>query len=227
MRGRFPLFFFAGFALVSLVGCRADVEVAIEVDESGRGTVAVVAELDEAAADRMGDLSQLVAADDLRAAGWDVVAGERKVEVKKPVDSPAEIEVAIAELSGPAGPFADLNFDRNTTFARTEVEFGGFVDLSEGMAAFGDEELKQLTGSVSGVDVPVEAVRLSLAVDLPGAETSNAPGPGTRWALPWGAVTPINAESTDVNVLGLGGVAVAVGAGLILIGAVVRRFLPR
>ena len=225
MRGRFPLFLFAGFVLVSLVGCRADVEVAIEVDESGQGEVSVEVELDEAAAERIGDLSEFVASDDLRAAGWDVSAGERTLEVRKPVNSPADIDLAVAELSGPAGPFADLNFDRNVTFARTEVEVGGFVDLSEGMAAFGDEELRQLTGSVTGVDVPVDAVRLSLAVDLPGQETSNAPGPGTRWALPMGAVTPINAESTDVNVLGLGGVAVAVLAALVLIAAAVRRVL--
>ena len=225
MRGRFPLFFFAGLALVSLAGCRADVEIGIEVDESGRGEVGVAVELDQAAAERVGDLSQFIAADDLRDAGWDVVAGERTVEVTKAVDSPAEIEVAIDELSGPGGPFAGLTFDRTTTFARTVVEVGGSVDLSQGMASFGDDELKKLTGSVTGVDVPVDAVRLSLAVDLPGQETSDAPGPGTRWPLPLGVVTPVHAESTDVNVLGLGGVAVALAAALVLVGSLVRRAL--
>ena len=227
MRGRFPLFVFAGLALVSLAGCRADVEVAIEVDESGQGQVGVRAELDSAASERIGDLSEFVTADDLREAGWTVSADNQTVSAIKQVRSPAEIELAIAELSGPTGPFSDLNFRRSTTFARTVVEVGGFVDLTEGMAAFGDEQLKQLTGSVTGVDVPDNAVRLSLAVNLPGQETSNAPGPGTRWALPWGVVTPVNAESTDVNVLGLGGVAVAVAAVLILIGVAVRRFVPR
>lgn len=224
MRGRLRVVFFAALALISLVGCQADVEVGIEVDESGQGQVEVTGELDDAAAERVGDLSQLIAADDLREAGWTVRSDERTVTVTKQVRSPGDIEIAIAELSGPDGPFADLTFERTTTFARTVVEVAGSVDLSDGMAAFGDDDLKQLTGSVTGVDVPAEALRLSLAVELPGQETSNAPGPGTRWALPLGGVTPISAESTDVNVVGLTGVAVAVAAGLVLLGAALRRF---
>ena len=222
MRGRLRVLFFGGLglALVSLAGCRADIEVAIEVDESGHGEVGVTAELDEAAARRIGDLSEFIAADDLRQAGWSVRADERTVSVTKPVRSPVEIELAIAELSGPDGPFAGLSFDRTTTFARTVVEVAGSVDLSEGVAAFGDDELRQLTGSATGVDLPDDALRLSLAVDLPGQETSDAPGPGTRWALPLGVVTPISAQATDVNGIGLAGVAVAVAAamGLLAVG---------
>ena len=206
-------------------------EVAIEVDESGDGHVSAWAQLDEAASERIGDLSEFIAADDLREASWIVRADDRKVEVAKRVGSPADIEVAIAELSGPDGPFAGLSFDRTTTFARTVVEVAGSVDLSEGVAAFGDDELERLTGSVTGVDIPDDALRLSLVINLPGRGTSNArigsdaPDPTPRWALPLGVVTPVSAESTDVNVLGLGGVAVAVVAALVLIGTLVRRAL--
>lgn len=231
MRGRLRVFLFVrvlsfgGLALVLLGGCQADVEVGIEVDESGHGQVGVTAQLDDPAAERIGDLSEIIAADDLREAGWTVRADERAVSVTKRVRSPSDIEVAIAELSGLDGPFADLTFNRATTFARTVVEVAGSVDLSEGVAAFGDDELERLTGSATGIDIPADALRLSLAVDLPGQETSNAPGPGTRWALPIGVVTPVSAESTDVNVLGLVAVAVAVAAGLVLIGAAIRRVL--
>lgn len=223
MRGRFPPLLFGAMALLMLGACETAAEVAIELDETGTGRVAVQVELDDAAAARVGDLGGLVAAADLEAAGWRVAVADRRVLAEKKVQSAVEVSRAFEEL-GPA--FAGLRFDRRQSFARTEVEVSGSVDLSPGMAAFGDEDLKKVTGSVTGVDLPPEALALSLTVDLPGDEKTNATGPGSRWELPLGAVTPIDAESTDVNLVGLMGVGVALLCGLVLVLALVMRRRP-
>lgn len=223
MRGRFPPLLFGAIALLLLGACETAAQVAIELDETGAGHVAVHVELDDAAAARVGDLGGLVAAADLEAAGWRVVVAERRVLAEKKVQSAVEVNRAFEEL-GPA--FAGLRFDRRQSFARTEVEVSGSVDLSSGIAVFGDEDLKKITGSLTGVDLPPEALALSLTVDLPGDEKTNATGPGTRWDLPMGAVTPIDAESTDVNFVGLIGVGVAVLCGLLLVVVLVRSVRP-
>lgn len=134
------------------------------------------------------------------------------------VDSPAQLERAIEDLSGPQGPFSGLAFSRRQTFARTTVEVTGSVNLTRGMAAFGDDELQALTGSVTGVDLEPDALALSLEVELPGRQQ--------EWSLPVGEVTPVEVQSTDVNALGLTGVGVAVAAALVLVWAGVRRLRP-
>ena len=212
MRGRLLL---ACVALLVLTGCQAEAEIAIEVDETGAGQVAVQVELDDAAATRIGDLEGLVAAEDLVAAGWRVSVTERRVLAERDVSSAADIERALEELGS---PFSGLSLERRETFARTTVEVAGSVDLSRGVAAFGDEELKRVTGSITGVDLPPEALSLSLAIDLPGE--------ARRWDLPLGRVTPVEATSTDVNIVGLLAVGVAVLAALALIFAWLRRVRP-
>ena len=222
MRGRLPPLFFVGLlALTSLTGCRTAAEISIDVDERGAGQVAVAVELDDAAAQRVGDLTGLVAADDLEQAGWQVSVSDRRVLARKDVQSEGELELALDELGA---PFAGLSFDRRQNFARTSLEFSGRVDLTQGMAAFGDEELRRLTGSVIGVDVPPEALDLALQVDLPGEETTNAPGPGARWSVPMGTATAVEAESTDVNLVGLVGTGIAAACGIaIVLMLVIRR----
>ena len=229
MSGRFPPFVVLGIgavALMSLAGCRTTADIRIELDETGQGHVAVAVQLDDEAAQRVGDLSELVSFEDLEGTGWDVVVLERSLTATKQVRSGAELELALADLGGRDGVFSGLEFERRQTFARTAVSVTGAVDLSGGMPAFGDEGLQRLTGSVTGVDVPPEALALSLEVDLPGEEESTGKGGKARWPLPVGEVIPVRAESTDVNLLGL----VAVGLVLVCAGVVgwmlLRRLRP-
>lgn len=223
MRGRFPPLVFGVIALVVFAGCQTTAEVSIELDETGAGSVAVQVELDDAAAQRVGDLGGMVAAEDLEAAGWRVAPTERRIRAEKKVRSAAEVDQALNELGR---PFAGLAFHRRQAFVRTTVELSGQVDLSQGMAVFGDEDLRRVTGSATGVDLPPETLALSLTVDLPGDEVANTTGPDTKWDLPMGVVTAVEAESTDVNVLGLSAVAVSVLAALVLLVALVRRLRP-
>ena len=229
MSGRFPPLVLLGIgaiALLSLTGCRTTADIRIELDEAGVGHVAVSVELDDAAAERVGNLSELLALEDLEGTGWDVTASERTVLARHEVRSPAELELALADLGGPEGIFSDLEFERRETFARTAVGVSGAVDLSAGMSAFGDEDLARLTGSITGVDLPADSIALALEVDLPGEEEANGPGGKARWSLPVGEVTHVKAESTDLNLLGLVAVAVALACAGVIGGVLIRRLRP-
>lgn len=229
MRGRFPPFVVLGIAamaLVSLAGCQTTADIRIELDEAGAGHLAVAVELDDAAAERVGNLAEVLNVEDLEGSGWDVTAGERSALARREIRSAADLELALADLGGRDEIFSDLEFRRRATFARTAVALSGSVDLSGGMAAFGDEDLQRLTGSITGVELPPQALSLSLEADLPGDEEANGPGGRAKWALPIGEVTPVRAESSDVNLLGLIAVGVVLVCAGVLGGALVRRLRP-
>lgn len=213
----------AALTLVVLTGCQAGIRVAVELGKEARGQVRVTATLDDAAAERIGDLAEFVDDTGLAASGWLVEAGEQQAVATRSVNGPADVEAALRDLTGAGGPFSGLRFRRNAGFLRTVTGVSGRVDLSRGLATFGDDGLTQLTGSPTGVDAPASILSLSLEVDLPGDESGNAPGGGAIWELPLGQVTEIRAESTMPNFAGIGGVAVAVAAALGLIVAGVRR----
>lgn len=208
---------------LALGGCRADVEIRVDVDASAIGSVRAVVELDSAAAEVAGDLTEWVRADDLRRAGWVVVTGIDRVTATRRVNSAQDLSAAFAELSGPGGPFAGLVLSREASFARTKVELSGTVDLSDGLAAFGDEALRALTGSATGVDLDPDAVSATLEVNLPGSEDTNAPEAGPRWPLPLGELTEVRAESTDTNVIGFAAGALAVACALSLMAVGISR----
>lgn len=214
----------AALILGALSGCQAGVRVALDLDDAAAGTVEVRVSLDEAARERVGDLSEFVDSTGLAAAGWLVDADKGTATAHRQVSGPADVEAALADLTGAGGPFSGLRVSREGGFLRTTTEIRGRVDFRRGLAAFGDDGLTRLTGSPIGVDAPASVLALSMKVDLDGRQTTNAPGGGSTWTLPLGQVTEIRAESTDVNLLGVGGAGIALlaGAGLAVFG-VLRR----
>lgn len=216
----------APLLLVLLGACRAEALVQLEVDEAGVGFLTATLSLDEAAAEKVGDLGGYVAAEDLRAAGWTVTSSADRVSIRRPVDGPGDVNAAFDALTGAGGPFAGLEFDRDQGFVSTRTSLSGEVDLSRGLAAFGDEGLTRLTGSPIGVDAPDSVLGLTLAVELPGNEEVDAAGGRASWPLPLGQKTEIRAESVDLNWLGLGSAAVAVLAALALLVAGLRSRRP-
>lgn len=209
--------------LLALGACRAEALVELEVNENGVGRMAATVTLDEAAAEKVGDLAEFIAADDLKAAGWRVEASADRVSINRPVNGPADINAAFDELTGPDGPFGALEFRRDQGFVSTRTALSGRVDLTAGLAAFGDAGLTEITGSATGVDAPASVLGLTLAVQLPGEEKVNVASGRASWPLPVGETTEVRAESVDVNWLGLGAAAVAVGAGLTLVVVGLRR----
>lgn len=235
-----------GAALLS--ACQVHTAVGIDVGPGGAGVVRVGVGLDADAARRVPNLAADLRVDDLRAAGW-TVAGPRReadgrvwVRASKPFATPAEAARVVAEVSGPAGPFRGFVVRRRAGFWRTRTEVRGTVDLSGGLEAVGDDDLRRRLGG-SSLGAPAELLerRLGAALDrmftvqvdvrLPGeVTTSNAPlttGGGARWRPRLGERVTLAVVAEQRHVRRVAGVALAAAGGAALVAwAVVVRF-PR
>jgi hypothetical protein len=193
-RLRRPLRVLTALVVVVLVaaGCRVQVATTVQIDPDGSGTITQAVGFDDAALARVGDLDQQLRVDDLEAAGWTVdepvVEGDTTwVRAHQDFDDADEANVLLAQLSGPQGPYEGLVVTRTSGLLSTTTEFSGTMDLSAGVAMFGDDQLAAALGGdgSGGLVAQIEAaegrpvgemVEVSLAVDLPGAdETVSGP----------------------------------------------------
>lgn len=177
--------------LALLVGCQVDLHVDLQVNEDGSGSVTVGAGFDEAALARVGNLDQQLRTSDLEAAGWVVTApsqeGDRTwIRASKSFATPAEGEVVMAEVTGPAGPFRDFAISVDDGTFGTDYSVQGTVDLTGGPQAFGDDELRALLGgdayggTLTSLEQaegrPVaEMVDFQVTVRMPGETATYAP----------------------------------------------------
>ena len=234
-------------ALVLLTGCNVSLNVGVDAHGDGSGVVRVVVTLDKDAADRLHRAGGQLAADDLRKAGWRVATstgakdGHEDLTATKPFDTPKELTAVMAEVAGPRQPFKDFKLTRKRSFFHTRSAFSGLVNLNGGAAAFGDDRLKQQTGSGLGVDEAElerqagETVNRFLAVQvavrLPGHVSANAPtkaGNGAVWHPKLGELAALSATGSQLDVrrvvvLPLAVIAAAAAAVL----TVRRRRIPR
>ena len=133
----------AAVATVLFGACRVEVDVAVEAGADGVGTVAVMVRLDADAAAQVPDPTSLFEVADLRAAGWAVEApevapgGAVTVRAEKPFGDIAGAAVALAELSGPDGPFGSLRLDQERTVVgtRTSLEGGSTCPVASAPSA--------------------------------------------------------------------------------------------
>ena len=137
-------------AMATLVSCRVDVAVDIEVTESGGGTITVSAIADP---DLIGIVPRLVedlALDDLAAAGWTVQGpatteeGGLEVSATREVADLAGMNAALAQLGG---PLDDIRITRSDEFARTAWDISGRTTPAEDTGVFADTELLDALGA--------------------------------------------------------------------------------
>jgi len=216
-RGRLALV--VGVLVLLVSGCRMTVDVNVTVEEDGSGAVEVVLGLDEDALEQVGgDLSAVLATDDLLAGGWAIdgpvaeADGFTRVRVSKPFGTPEEAAAVFAEVAGEDGPFQDFAVTRETSLAETTWGFTGRIDFSGGLEAFGDEGLAaELEGEPLGESVEEIEARLGeslnrlisvrVSVRLPGDVSSNATTKadnGAVWQAAFGQ-DPIEMEATGTE----------------------------
>lgn len=227
-------------ALFVLAGCRVGVSVEVETAAEGGGRVMATVTLDGEAAAQVPDLAEQLRVSDLGAAGWTVEGptpapgGGVTVLASKPFATSAGATRALQELGGGFGGLR-LRVDRG--FWRTTSELTGAVDLSPGLAAFGDEELAALVGNPTlGLDPGAverelgrplaEVVAVELVGDLAGEVDADAPRARSGapvWAVPLGSSVAVRATAQQWNVQRLALAGVSLVAGLSLSVVLVRR----
>lgn len=220
--------------VVLLTGCRVGVSVEVETAAEGGGRVRATVTLDGEAASQVPDLAEQLRVSDLRAAGWTVEGptpapgGGVTVLATKPFATSEGATRALQELGGGFGGLR-LRVDRG--FWKTRSELGGAVDLSSGLATYGDEELAGVVGNPTlGLDPAAverelgrplsDVVAVELVGDLAGAVDADAPQ--TRdgaplWTIQLGSSVAVSATAEQWNVLRLSVAAVAVLSGFSLL----------
>jgi len=230
--------------VVAASACQVRVTGGIDVDAGGGGTVRAGLGLDAEALKTVGDVAAALRVDDLRRAGWEIDGPRREgdgltwVRVTRPVSDTAEAVTALAQLSGPDGPFRNLRVTSTRSLFRNRTSLSGTVDLSGGLTGLADADLlSKLNGGLpldleglrkelgAGLD---NVVQVSFEARLPGsvhANTADKAGGRLVWRPPLGGRLPIQATAQGLNVAPIAVVAVvllaAVGAGATWL--VVRR----
>jgi len=191
----------AALAVVVIVvaaACRVQLDTTVTVRPDGSGTVTQAVGFDAAALARVGDLRQQLHVADLEAAGWTVddpvtEDGTTWVRAHHPFANADEANVVLGQLSGPNGPYENLAVTRTSSIFSTTTKLTGTMDLSAGVAMFGDPQLTQTLGGdgSGGLVAKIEAeegrpvgemVDVAMTVDLPGATdtVSGALGSGPQ-----------------------------------------------
>jgi hypothetical protein len=208
---------------VALAGCQVTTAVGVQVRPDGTGSVTVGVEFDRAAVAAVGGIDGQLHVADLQAAGWRVTStavagGGTLVSLAHPFSRPSEVPAILAEVgrapTGARTPLFTLRLAEHRTFWSTTTTARGAVDLTCGLACFGDTGLQRSYGSELGVSptylggaggpaVAAAALRFSFRLRLPGRILSSdaSPGrPGLRWAPVLGATTTLSAGSVAPDV---------------------------
>ena len=222
-------------------GCHVTLSAGIDMEADGSGTVHAGVGFDAEAMSEIGDLGAALRADDLRQAGWDVVGPAQEddgltwVRASKGFDDPEEAALVASELSGPDGPFRDLQVTRERSLLHTRTAFAGVVDLADGLAGLSDADLQAAIGDFDlglGADALADQLRVEVWAELPGkveAEgATTVDGGRAVWAVTPGARVELTAEG-DLRRLGplvygtLALVAVAMGLVVVVLRTRARR----
>ena len=218
-----------------LSACQADIQVSVNANYDGAGSVSVTVTLDRQAATYASD----VEFSDLTQAGWSVTGpkpsadGAVVIVASRSFSTPAQGQALIAQLSGAGGPFHGLSLDVDRSFFHSSTTFQGTVDLACGIDCFADPQLQHTLGGSTTLGIDPAALKNDAGIDvnglvtfglvarLPGTVSSNAAGPPgseARWSLPLGKSTEVMASSQAWNVAHL--VEAAVAAFVLLVSLV-------
>lgn len=218
---------FSLFAVAALSGCRADVVIDVTSSAKGAGVVKVEATLDADAAANVDSRTLMVK--DLGAAGWSVKGpvpikgGNSVLTFERSFSNNTDATAILRSLTKADGPFSTLDLTRSSNLLGSELSLVGIVDLTAGLSALGDDQLRALTGSTSALGVDDAEVAKQLGQPINEAFTvtlqSHLDGTTKSWKTPLGATTAIVAKaktwSFDALVAILTGVSALVGLVLV------------
>ena len=241
-----------GLGALLLMGCQAEIEATVDVQEDGSGTVVAAVIVDREAAALILDLESTdgIPLADVFASGWEVERptleedGRTRIEAIKAFGNPEQFGQIMEELAGPNRLFTDFELVREKAFARVDYTVTGAIRPT-GFASFSDTELEALLGqSLSDLAIGIGAdpgsVDVVLQVSLPG---DVAPGgsngiqtdgadPRTRfWTTSLGATggpttVDVTATTRETGALVALGISIVSGAlALVLLLGLVLRLI--
>ncbi|MBS1848773.1 MAG: hypothetical protein JST73_10890 [Actinobacteria bacterium] len=138
----------------------------------GSGSVTVDVFLDADAAAHVGDVSRMLAVDDLKRAGWTIAGpttahdGGVQIRLTHPFADVAGANTLLATLGGADGPFHGVRLTRTSSTFSTKYGFTGTVDLRKGLDTFGDPELTKALGCTLTDTVTKSGEKLPSGGDL-------------------------------------------------------------
>ncbi len=221
--------------LALATGCEMRVEVAVDVESGGAGSVVVSVGFDDAAVERLGDPAEALALDDLVAVGWSLEPIERNdegvtwVRMTRTFDDPAGFSAVLDEVAGAGGPLTGSSVSVERGLVNTTTGLVGVVDLSAGLAPFADADLTTATGGVpfAGLIAEVEAAERRPVADMVPVTVSWTVGADSAVVTPRLGDPPVVVELSQqdrpLQWMVLPAVALAVVAGVALTVAVVQR----
>lgn len=166
--------------IIFLAGCKADVDLHIDVEPSGAGVVQLDVLLDSDAAEALFEIDNGFedSISDLQGAGWEIVPtvkvedGEL-VSAKKQFGNPIQFQEVMAEISGDEGIFQDFELKREKRFGRVDYVLAGNIVTDKGLDAFSDSELENSLGETLSSfalenNFSEDDLSFQLVIDLPG-----------------------------------------------------------
>jgi hypothetical protein len=164
--------------VVVFASCRVDVAVDMAMEPDGTGTITVVATADADIVSAVPTIADELALDDVVAAGWIVEGptatpdGGLTITITHPFTS-AEDATNLLNSVGP--PFNQMSVSRATVNSTTTTKLGGLLGLSNGFAAFADDDLVTAVGSLPFAEqieasgaTPESSLDITIRASLPG-----------------------------------------------------------
>jgi hypothetical protein len=219
----------AALALM-LSACTLHLDMRVQVNPDGSGSVEVQATLDAGAVQRAGgDLSAVLDLDGMRADGWTVdgptatADGGATVTLRQAFRNPAEAREVFADLAGPGSdsPFEGLRIDVDRGAFQDRWHLRGAVDLDRGTQVPGTPgDLAALDQQLGGaLD---RLLTLRIGVRLPGDVRSNATtkaANGAVWQVRFGDGR-LDLDATGTRNHPAPFIALGVGALVVILGIV-------
>ena len=188
-------------AVLVLSGCRVDIRIDVDADDTGAGTIQITLDADNVLVTRVPGLAGDVRYEDLAASGWTVEGpfqvnnGGLRIVLKYPFESPAEATQALRQINGPNGPLIDPVLKRTVNGRQVATTLDATAQLIGGIEAFSDTALTAAIGETPWlgtarkleIENPTQALTITLVTRLPGEikkTTGNESGGGVVWSVP-------------------------------------------
>lgn len=198
---RLRFFGLIGAALLLLTGCKVDIRIDVNAEDTGAGTIQVTVDADNVLVTMVPGLANDVRYEDLVASGWTIEGpiqvnnGGLRIILRYAFESPAEATWALNQINGPSGPLVQAELKRTVNGRQVATTLDATAQVIGGLEAFSDAALTAAIGETPWlgtarkleIENPAQALSITLVARLPGEikkTTGSESGGGVVWTIP-------------------------------------------